>query len=121
MHLYTPAHITKVGHRLLAALAVTVTCALAVAPANADAATRRQACYDGTSSNSIFVRNNLDEKRAIAILYRGETFDIERSVRQSNGALWHYGFAYGGENVRGWVYQYWLTDSNGLCPDGRPA
>lgn len=84
----------------------------------ADAATRRKACYDGSSANSILVRNNLTEKRAIAILFTGETFDIYDSRRQSNGALWYYGFAYGGENKWGWVYQTWITDSNGRCPNG---
>ncbi len=55
------------------------------------------------------------------MLYRGETFDHYDSVRQSNGALWFYGFAWGGENKWGWVYQTWVTNNSGLCPDGQPA
>lgn len=106
---------------VLVAATVALALAASLAPAAAEAYTRRKACYDGSSPNSIFVRNNLQEKRAIAILYRGETFDIYDSVRQSNGALWYYGFAWGGENKWGWVYQYWVTNSQSLCPDGQGA
>lgn len=51
---------------------------------------------------------------AIAILYQGESFDYDHSAT-INGYQWAYGFAYGGENVWGWVSYSALTNSSGQC------
>ncbi|WP_433260629.1 hypothetical protein ACQPZF_24630 [Actinosynnema sp. CS-041913] len=66
----------------------------------AEAVTRRKVC-----AQSVWVRDN-PAGHAIAILYNGESFDYDHSAYH-NGYQWAYGFAYGGENVWGWLpYEY---------------
>ncbi|HEX6290538.1 MAG TPA: hypothetical protein VFZ66_15220 [Herpetosiphonaceae bacterium] len=69
---------------------------------------RRYVCW-----SSLWVRNQ-PVGHAIAILYRGEAFDRERSTFY-NGEYWSYGFAWGGENVWGWVQHAGLTSATGSC------
>jgi hypothetical protein len=73
---------------------------LATTASPAEAVTRRTVC-----AQNVWVRD-APAGHAIAILYNGESFDYDHSAYH-DGYQWAYGFAYGGENVWGWLpYEY---------------
>jgi hypothetical protein len=86
-----------------------VMAALASTASPAFALSRRTVC-----AQDVWVRPCPACGPAIAILYRGEHFDYERSAYH-NGYQWAYGFALGGENVWGWLPYETITNSSGQC------
>jgi len=100
----------SIKRRALAAVALAVAFATVntVVATPAQALDRRMVC-----AQDVWVRPG-PGAGPIAILYRGETFDLATTAVH-NGFLWAYGFAWGGENVYGWLPYNTITNNAGSC------
>jgi hypothetical protein len=120
MRLPTRRGLTAVLCTAAAAAATSVT--LPASPAHA-ADRDARVCSEVAGGNTINVRNNLDEKHPILLLWRtgylGSTdhFYITETHQQSNGAVWYYGkgYGYGDSAAWGYVLQSWVSNPNGAC------
>lgn len=68
----------------------------------------RRVCW-----SSVWVRDDV-RNRPIRLLKNGEKFSLIRTVH-SHGEEWSYGYAFGGENAKGWVQLKALSCANGKC------